>query len=224
MLRNAPGAGYTVIRTRNQIDVYLPDLRDALATNKIELSTDLEVATQQTNKAWFIKDKKGKQTYIIKNGNENLIVYQQSKYEILSLLFEADLTSLPSLMEGKLSQELTQGFKTLKIPIPQRVKVSTSEDGVGWHINATPLIYNIRKEDERLKVYLDLESKWLRVKIDENLKGWVQSNRGAIFEPPPPIPSSRQLAKKRLLALIETVKEKVGISDEDNKTQDTASR
>lgn len=224
LLRNAPGAGYIVVRTGNQIDIYLPDLKDAFSTNQTELSTDLEVTTQQINRQWFIKDKKYGQTYNIKNGNENLIVYQQSKYDILTLLFEVGLVSQTSLAEGKLSQELIQGFKAAKIPLAGRAEVSTIEEGVSWQVTDLSMKYNIRNEDDRLKVYSDLESRWLRIRADDNVKGWVQSERGTIFEPPPPIPSSRQLAKKRLLVLIETLKEKVGISNEENKTQDTASR
>ena len=224
LLKNATGAGYIVVKTGNQIDIYLPDLKEAFNTNKTELSTDLEVSTRQTNKQWFIKDKKYGQTYRITNGKENLIVYQQSKYEILTLLFEVDLAAQASLAKGKLSQELSQGFKIAKIPLAGRAEVSTIEEGVSWQVTDLSMKYNIRSEDDRLKVYLDLESRWLRIKADDNIIGWVQSERGTIFQPPPPIPSSRQLAKKRLLALIETLKEKVGILDEENKTQDTASR
>ena len=225
LLRNAPGAGYIVVRTRNQIDVHLPDLKEAFETNKIGLSTDLEISTQQTNRQWFIKDKKHGQIYRITNGKENLIVYQQSKYEILTLLFEVSLAPQVSLAEGKLSQELIQGFTAAKIPLAGRAAVSTIEEGMRWRVADLSLIYNIQNEDDRLKVYLDLESRWLRVRADDSVKGWVQRDRGTIFEPPPPIPSSRQLAKKRLLVLIETVKEKVGISNEESdKTEGTASR
>ena len=224
LLRNAPGAGYIVTRTNNQIDIYLPDLKDAFDANKHELSTDLEVSTQQTNREWFIKEKKHGQTYRITNGEEKLIVYQQSKYEILTLLFEVNSASQASLAEGKLSQELIQGFKAAKIPLAGQAKVSTIEEGVSWQVADLSLIYNIRNEDSRLKVYLDLESRWLRIRADDSVKGWVQRDRGTIFEPPPPIPSSRQLAKKRLLVLIENLKEKVGMSNEEDKTQDTVSR
>ena len=224
LLRNAPGAGYIVTRTDNQIDVYLPDLKNAFDTNKLELSTDLEVSTEQTNKQWFIKDKKHGQTYRITNGKENLIVYQQSKYEILTLLFEVSSAAQTSLAEGKLSEELIQGFKAAKIPLAGRAEVSTIEAGVSWQVADLSLIYNVRNEDDRLKIYLDRESRWLHIRADDSVKGWVQRDRGTIFEPPPPIPSSRQLAKKRLLVLIETVKEKIGISNEENQTEDTASR
>ena len=224
LLKNAPGAGYIVIRAGNQIDVYLPDLKDALAINKLELSTDLEISTQQTNREWFIKDKKHGQTYRITNGTENLILYQQSKFEILTLLFEVNLASQASLAEGKLSQELIQGFKAAKIPLAGRAKVSTVEEGVQWQVVDLSMKYNIRNEKARLKVYLDLDSRWLRVRVDDSLKGWVQKDRGTIFEPLPPIPSSRQLAKKRLLTLIDKVKARVGMSDEETKTADAASR
>ena len=224
LLKNAPGAGYIVVRTANQIDIYLPDLKDAFSANQNELSTDLEVSTQQRHKQWFIKDKKYGQTYRITNGNENLIVYQQSKYEILTLLFEVASASQASLAESKLSQELIQGFKAAKIPVAGQTEVSTIEEGLSWQVTDLLMKYNIRSEDDRLKIYLDLESRWLRITADDNVKGWVQTERGTIFEPPPPIPSSRQLAKKRLLVLIETLKEKIGISNEENKTQDTAAR
>ena len=224
LLRDVSGAGYTVTRTRNQIDIYLPDLKDAFDTNKIELSADLEISTEQKNKRWFIKDAKGKQTYSITNGNEKLIVYQQSKPEILTFLFEVGLASQTPLAAGKLSPELIQEFEKLKIPLSRRVQVSAGEDGVSWNLKDQSLEYNIRNENDRLKVYLDLNSGWLRIRASDEIIGWVQSNRGTIFQPPPPILSSRQLAKRRLLTLIDKVKEKVGMSNEENETADAASR
>ena len=224
LLRDVSGAGYTVTRTGNQIDIYLPDLKDAFDTNKIALSADLEISTEQKNKRWFIKDEKGKQTYNITNGNEKLIVYQQSKPEILTFLFEVGLASQTTLAAGKLSPELIQGFEKLKIPLSQRVQVSAGEDDVSWNLKDQSLEYNIRNENDRLKVYLDLNSRWFRIRASDEITGWVQSNRGTIFQPPPPDLSSRQLAKRRLLTLIDKVKEKVGMSDEENETPDAASR
>ena len=224
LLRDVSGAGYTVTRSRNQIDIYLPDLKDAFDTNKIELSADLEISTEQKNKRWLIKDAKGKQTYSITNGNEKLIVYQQSKPEILTFLFEVGLASQTPLTTGKLSPELIQGFEKLKIPLSRPVQVSAGEDGVSWNLKDQSLEYNIRNENDRLKVYLDLDSRWLRIRASDEITGWVQSNRGTIFQPPPPILSSRQLAKRRLLTLIDKVKEKVGRSNEENETADAASR
>lgn len=224
LLRDINGAGYTVTRTGHQIDIYLPDLKDAFDTNKISLSADSEVSIAEKNRRWFIRDRKGKQTYSIEKGNEKLIVYQQSKPEILTLLFEVDLASEKALAEGKFSQDLRQGFEALKIPLSRRAQISKGEDGVSWEIKDRSMVYNIRNENDRLQVYLDLDSRWLRIQASEEIKGWVQGDRGTIFEPPPPIPSSRQRAKERLLVLIEKVKEKVGIFNEENKTESTASR
>ena len=98
LLRNAPGAGYIVVRTRNQIDIYLPDLKDAFE-HKSNLNSQQiwKSPPNRQTEQWFIKDKKYGQTYRITNGKEDLIVYQQSKYEILTLLFEAEfsLTDFP---------------------------------------------------------------------------------------------------------------------------------
>lgn len=224
LLRDVSGAGYTVTKTGNQIDIYLPDLKDAFDTNKIELSADLEISTEQKNRQWFIRDKKGKQTYNITNGNEKLIVSQQSKPEILTYLFEVDSAAQTALAKGKLSPELIQGFEKLKIPLSRRVQVLAGEDDVSWDLKDQSLKYNIRNENDRLKVYLDLDSRWFRIRASDEIIGWVPSNRGTIFQPPPPILSSRQLAKRRLLTLIDKVKEKVGMSNEENETPDAASR
>ena len=224
VLKNAPGAGYSIVKTGTQIDVYLPDLKDAFEKNNLPLSTDLEIFTEQVNRQWRITDKGTKQKYSIANGAERLNVYQQSKPEILTFLFQIGLASQPALAEGKLTQELRREFEVLKIPLSRKAQVSTGEDGVGWQITDTPLKYNIRNENNRLKVYLDLDSEWLRIQASEAIKGWVPKDRGTVFEPSPPIPSSRQRAKERLLGLIETVKEKIRVFGDENQTQDTASR
>ena len=224
LLRNAPGAGYIVIKTGHQIDIYLPDLKDAFEKNNLPLPTDLEISTIQVNRRWLITDKERQQTYRIENGTEKLNVYQQSKPEILTFLFQVGLASQTALAEGKLTQELTREFEALKIPLSRKAQVSTGEDGVSWHIKDGLMEYNIRNENDRLKVYLGLDSGWLRIQASEAVKGWVQKDRGTVFEPPPPIPSSRQRAKERLLVLIETVKEKVGIFSDEDQTQNTASR
>ncbi len=224
LLKNAPGAGYIVRKTGPQIDVYLPDLKDVFERNNLPLSTDLEISNVQANKRWLITDRKRQQTYRIEKGTKKLNVYQQSKPEILTLLFQVDLASQTALTEGKFSQELRREFKALKIPLSRNAQISTSEDGVSWKIKDTALKYEVRNENDRLKVYLDLDSAWLRIQANDEIKGWVQRDRGTIFEPPPLPLSSRQLAKKRLLGLIETVKEKVGISNAENKTENTASR
>ena len=213
LLRDTTGAAYTVVKTDSNVEVYLPDLREAFEANKtmpISLSKDLEISIKQANRQWLIKDNGYKQAYNVVKGEGKLNVFQQSKYEILTFLFEADIALQSSLAQGKLSSELIREFVTEKIPLSRRAQVSANEDGVSWQIINPPLKYNIRKENNRLKVYLDLESRWLRIKVDDTTKGWVQSERGTIFEPPPPTLSSRQQAKERLLVLIDDLKEKVG--------------
>ena len=212
-LRDATGAAYTVVKTDNSVNVYLPDLREAFEANKISLSKNLETSIKQANRQWLIEDKEYKQAYSVVNGEGKLNVFQQSKFEILTFLFEADMASQGSLAQGKLSSELIQEFVKQQIPLSRRAQVSASEDGIGWQVINPPLKYNIRSENNRLKVYLDFESKWLRIKVDDSTKGWVQSERGTIFEPPPPTLSSRQQAKERLLVLIDKLKERVGLSD-----------
>ena len=224
LLKDVTGAAYTVVKDNNRVDVYLPNLREVFDINKVSLSTDLEISVKQNNRRWLITDKGYKQAYSIVNGEGKLNVFQQSKFEILTFLFDVDTASEASLADGKLSTELTQGFGTQKTPVSRRARISPRADGIGWDIIDTPLKYNIRTEDNRLKVYLDLESRWLRVKVDDSTKGWVQSERGTIFEPPPPTPSSRQQVKERLLGLIDELKAKVGLSNEESKAQDTASR
>ena len=212
-LRDATGAAYTVVKTDDRVNVYLPDLREAFEANKISLSKDLETSIKQANRRWLIKDNGYKQAYNVVKGEGKLNVFQQSKFEILTFLFEADMASQSSLAQGKLSAELIKEFIREKIPLSRRARVSASEDGIGWQVINPPLKYNIRSENNRLKVYLDLESKWLRIKVDDSTKGWVQSERGTIFEPPPPTLSSRQQVKERLLVLINKLKERVGLSD-----------
>ena len=212
-LRDATGAAYTVVKTDNSVNIYLPDLREAFEANKISLSKNLETSIKQANTRWLIEDKEYKQAYSVVNGEGKLNVFQQSKFEILTFLFEADMASQSSLAQGKLPAELIKEFIREKIPLSRRARVSASEDGIGWQVTNPPLKYNIRSENNRLKVYLDLESKWLRIKVDDSTKGWVQSERGTIFEPPPPTLSSRQQVKERLLVLIDKLKERVGLSD-----------
>lgn len=223
-LRDATGAAYTVVKTNSNVEVYLPDLREAFEANKISLSKDLKTSIKQANRRWLIKDNGYKQAYNVVKGEGKLNVFQQSKFEILTFLFEADIASQSSLAQGKLPSKLIQEFVAEKIPISRRARVSANEDGMSWQIANPPLKYNIRKENNQLKVYLDLESRWLRIKVDDTTKGWVQSERGTIFEPPPPTLSSRQQAKERLLVLIDRLKEKVDLPNEKDKTQDPTSR
>ena len=213
-LRDTTGAAYTVVKDNNNVSVYLPDLREAFDGNKISLSKDLEVLIEQKNRRWIIKDKTYKQAYSIQSTEGKLHVYQQSKITVLTFLFEADLAFETSLAEGKLSSELIQEFVKENLPLSRRAQVSVGKDGGSWEITSPPLKYNILPEHNRLRVYLSLDSQWLRVKVDDNTKGWVQRKRGTIFEPPPPMLSSRQQAKERLIVLIDRLKTKIGIADE----------
>ena len=214
LLRDTTGAAYIVVKADSNVEVYLPDLREAFEANKISLSKDLKISIKQANRRWLIKDNGYKQAYSIVKGEGKLNVFQQSKFEILTFLFEADAASQSSLAQGKLPSKLIQEFVAEKIPLSRRAKVSANEDGMSWQITSSPMKYDIRSEDNRLKVYLDLESRWLRIKADESTKGWVQSERGTIFEPPPPTLSSRQQTKERLLVLIDRLKEKAGLFNE----------
>lgn len=213
LLRDTTGAAYTVVKADSNVEVYLPDLREAFEAHKISLSKDLEISIKQANRRWLIKDNGYKQTYRVVKGEGKLNVFQQSKYEILTFLFEADVASQNSLAQGKLPSKLLQEFVAEKIPLSRRAQVSIDEGGMSWQIISLPMKYNIRNENNRLKVYLDLESRWLRIKADDTTKGWVQSERGTIFQPPPPTLSSRQQAKERLLVFIDRLKERVGLSN-----------
>ena len=212
-LKDASGAAYTVVRTDDTVGVYLPDLKEAFDANKVSLSTDLEISTEERSRHWLIKDNAYKQVYSIRSTEGKLHVYQQSKFTILTFLFETDSVYESSLAKGKLPSKLIQEFVAENLSLSRKAKMSVGKDGASWTINSPPLKYDILSENNRLKVYLSLDSKWLRVKVDDETKGWVQSNRGTVFMPPPPTVSSRQQAKERLLVLIEKVKTKIGISN-----------
>ena len=211
LLRDATGAAYTVVRTDDTVGVYLPDLKEAFDANKISISKDLEVLIEQKNRQWLIKDNAHKQAYRIRRAEGKLHVYQQSKFEILDFLFETDVAFQSSLAEGKVPAGLIKAFVNQEIPLSRRAEVSIGEDISTWEISSPPLKYSVHRENNRLKVYLNLGSKWLRVKVNEETKGWVQSNRGTIFTPPPPTLSSRQHAKEHLLVLIEKIKHRIGM-------------
>ena len=213
LLRDATGAAYTVVRTDDTVGVYLPDLKEAFDANKISLSTDLEILTEARNRHWLIKDNKYKQAYSIRSTEGKLHVYQQSKFEILTFLFETDSAYESSLAEGKLPAKLIQEFVKESVPLSRRARVIAGKNDASWTITSPPLKYSVLRENNQLRIYLDLDSKWLRVKVDDETEGWVQRERGTIFEPPPPTLSSRQQAKERLLVLIEEVKNKIGISN-----------
>ena len=105
-----------------------------------------------------------------------------------------DVASQTALAEGKFSDELRKGFENLKIPLSLSAKLTAELDGISWFVSDSTQKYSIRKEAERLNVYLELDSEWLLIRGDANLKGWVQRERGTIIQPPPP---GTQLASTR---------------------------
>ena len=229
-LIDGAGATYTVVRNQNRLDIYLPNLKEAFETNKVNLSEDIEVSVEKAGKQWLIKDTGFQQAYTVKlggqRGAEKLNVFQQSKYEIRHLVFDADLTSSPALTAGLLnassrhyiSSELHAEFAAQNIALSRRAKVSVIEENREWLITDAAQKYRIRLEDAaqnggrnpRLQAYLELDSAWLRVQVSDELQGWVQRKRGTVFQPPPPELSSRQRAKARLLVLIDRLKENIG--------------
>ena len=229
-LFDGAGAMYKVARVQNRLHVYLPDLREAFEINKVQLSDKTEAAVEKPGRQWIIRDIGYQQAYTVKlggqKGERKLNVFQQSKVEILHSLFDADVTSRPALTSGLLkassqhyiSAELRSEFVEQKIALTRKAKVSVIEEDREWLITDAGQKYRIRLEDapqdggktSRLKVYLDVDSEWLRVRVDDNLKGWVQRQRGTVFQPLPPQLSSRQQAKARLLVLIDDLKSKIG--------------
>ena len=139
LLKDATGGAYTVVKTDGNVEVYLPDLKEAFEANKISLSTDLEISVKQANRRWLITDKAYKQAYSVVNGEGKLNVFQQSKFEILTFLFKVDAALQSSLAQGKLPSKLIQEFVAEKIPLSRRARVSASEDGMGWQIASPPL-------------------------------------------------------------------------------------
>lgn len=232
-LFDGAGAMYKVARVQNRLHVSLPDLREAFEINKVQLSDTTEASVEKPGRQWIIRDIGYQQAYTVKlggqKGEKKLNVFQQSKVEILHSLFDADVTSQPALTSGLLkvssqhylSAELRAEFVEQKIALTRKAKVSVIEEDREWLITDAGQKYRIRLEDasqesgktSRLKVYLDVDSEWLRVQVDDNLKGWVQRQHGTVFQPPPPQLSSRQQAKARLLVLIDDLKSKIGIGE-----------
>ncbi len=216
LLTDSTGAGYTVSRNKNVLDIYLPNFEDAFTAKKINLSDDLELSVVKTDKHWLMKDNKYLQSYEIRNGNNKLNVYQQSKYPIQTLLFQVDTASAATLSEGKFSAELRDGFKSKKIPLSLNAKLIADEDSMSWQVIDGTQKYEIKHTDSWLSVYLDLDSKWLYIGISNALKGWIPSKSGTIFLPPKPSLSSRQQMKEKLIAFMDSFKRK----DRDTKESD----
>ncbi|MYF55968.1 hypothetical protein F4225_09505 [Candidatus Poribacteria bacterium] len=203
-------------KTGDQLEIYLPDLLEAFDLNRMILSNDIEFSVVEPGKKWLITDNKHLQNYEIRSDAKKLDVYKHPKYPIQTLLFEVDSDSQLPLPEEKLPDELYKGFISLDIPLSPKAQVIQEEDGVSWKITDGKQKYTIRHEDSRFKAYLDLDSGWLLLKLNDRLKAWVQSERGTILMPPEPTLTSRQQLKKDMLAFFANLKNMVGISDQDD--------
>ena len=220
-LTDSTGAGFSVERNGDVLDIYLPNLLESFEVNRTTLSADVELSVQKIGKQWLIKDNQSLQVYEIRNSKKRLDVFQQSKYPIRTFLFQIDLVSQEAFSDRTFSAELRQGFSNQNIPFSRNAKLIDGGDGVSWKVTDGTQKYYIRNEDGLLNVYLDLESKWLLVRVDDNIKGWVQRERGTIFLAPQPTLSSRQQLKEKLVAFLDSLKERVGISNQPDQTQNT---
>ncbi len=220
-LTDSTGAGFTVQKNKDTLDIYLPNLQEAFENNKTTLSTDLELSIEKIGKQWLIKDNQSLQVYEIRNAKKKLDVFQQSKYPIQTFLFNVDLAAITALTEGDFSKDLRNGFVLQRIPLSRNAKLTAREDGVSWRITNGSQRYNVQKDDGRLKVFLDLESKWLLLGVNDSIKGWVQRERGTIFFPPEPTLSSRQQLKVKLGAFLDGLKERVGVSKQPDQVPNT---
>lgn len=203
VLSDRTGAAYRVEKTGDSLDIYLPDLLEAFNNKRINLSTDLKSTIEKVGKSWLIIDKKAQQTYEIRKGPKNLDVFQQSKYPLVTSLFSVNLVALDALNEGSFSEEIKQGFETQEIPLSQHAKLRTIEVDNSWEVVDGSQKYIIRNENGWLKVFIDLESKWLLIRGKGSMKGWVQRERGIIFMPPQHSLSSRQQLKEKLIVFFD---------------------
>ena len=220
LLTDKTGAGYAIQKIEDQLDIYLPNLREVFNNNRKTLSADVKLTIERKGKEWLIQDNKTRQAYEIRNATKKLNVYQQSKFPIETFLFRVDLASMTALTQGNFSDALRQGFENQEIQMSyQYAKLIPEEDGVSWRVTDGNQKYNIINEDGWLKVYLNLESKWLLVRADDSKRGWVQSERGTIFMPSQPILSSRQQLKEKFVVFIDRLKGKGQSSNQPDKDQ-----
>ncbi len=216
LLTDSTGAGYLIQKTGDQLEIFLPDLLEAFDLNGMILSDDIEFTVVKPGKQWLITDNKHRQSYELRSDAKKINVYQYPKYPIQTLLFEVDSDPQIPLPEEKLPDEIYNGFKSLDIQLSSKAKVIQDKDDVSWKITDGTQKYTIRHEDSRLKVYLDLDSGWLLLKINDRINAWVQSERGTIFMPPEPTLTSRQQLKIDMLAFFAKLKNRVGISDQND--------
>jgi len=67
--------------------------------------------------------------------------------------FMADLKSESDLENGKISEELRQGFRRSRLNISDSATVTTDKAGKKWLITDNKRIFSIRKKDDRLNIY-----------------------------------------------------------------------
>lgn len=211
ILTDENGAGYTVQRNENELNIYLPNFEDVFNKNKVSLSKDLDFNVVKAGKQWLLKDNKFQQTYEIKSGQNKLDVLQQSKYPIETLLFTVNSASTDSLSEGSFTPDIYDGFEKKNIPLSKEAKLTVAEDKMSWKVIDGTQKYAIRNEDGWLNVRLNLESDWLYVDITDRLNGWIPSKSGFIFYPPDPTLSSRQKLKIKVIGVIDRLKEAFGV-------------
>ncbi len=216
LLTDHTGAGYLIQKAGDELEIYIPDFLDAFHTNNIVLSNDITFSVVEPGKLWSINDNKYLQSYEIRSSTKKLDVFQQSKYPIQTLLFEVESESQMNLPEGELSDELYNGFTNRKILISEKPKVIKEEDAAIWKVIEGKQKYTIRNEDGVFRVYLDLDSDWLLVRVKDRVKGWVQSERGTIIPPTEPILTSRQQLKGNLLTFFAGVRKMFGVSNQND--------
>lgn len=211
ILTDEDGAGYSVQRDGNEINIYLPSFEDVFNRNKVSLSKDLNFSVVKAGKQWLLKDNKFFQSYEIKSGQKKLDVLQQSKYPIESFLFKVSNVSIDTLGEGSIPVDILEGFEKKNIPLSNKAKLIAAEDKMSWEVIDGTQKYTIRNEDDWLNVHLNLESDWLYVGITDRLKGWIPSKSGFIFYPPDPTLSSRQQLKIKLIGVMDRIKAAFGV-------------
>lgn len=215
------GAGYSVQRKGNELEVYLPNFIDVFQANNVSLSNDLDFSVVKAGKEWLLTDNEFQQNYEIKNTGKKLDILQQSKYPVEQLLFQVDLASATKLSEGTFSSELYQAFEKKKIPLTNKTKLIAAEDGMSWEVIEGPQRYTIQKDDSWLSVHVNLESDWLYINVADRLMGWIPSKSGTILFPPDPILSSRQQLKVKLVEFVDRLKAAFGVSKQSDKPQDS---
>lgn len=221
LLIDGNGAGYTVQRNGNDLNVYLPNFADEFINNNISLSDDIKFSVITSGKQWLLQDNNYTQTYDIQKSGKKLVVSQHSKYPIITLLFNVNSASVDTLREGRFPSEIYDKFEKNEIPLSRNAKLINTEVDKGWEVIDGTQKYTIRNEEEKLNVYLNLESDWLYVNISGSRKGWIPSKSGKIFFPSDPVLTSRQKYKLKLIGISNRLKDAFGVFKKPEQPQDS---